>query len=83
MMSGGVGSRLFEYRERALFTKMSAPASWMLGGTEAEDAALVLGQPIDPAARGVVEGHLLAVAEEEVLPEVFAEGFRRSSAGAR
>src|SRR5882672_9672519 len=45
----------------------------VVGRAEADDAALVLRQAIDPAARRAVERHLVAVAGEEVLAEVFAE----------
>src|SRR5712692_1213959 len=45
----------------------------VVGRAEADGAALVLRQAIHPAARGAVERHLVAVASEEVLPEILAE----------
>src|SRR5439155_3939706 len=45
----------------------------VVGRAEADDAAFVLRQAVYPAARRAVERHLLAVAGEEVLAEVFAE----------
>jgi len=45
----------------------------VVGRAEADDAAFVLRQAVHPAARGAVEGHLVAVAGEEVLPEVLAQ----------
>jgi len=45
----------------------------VVGGAEAQDAALVLGQAVDPAPGGPVEGALFPVVEEEVLAEVFPQ----------
>ena len=58
----------------AAFTKRIAPgALHVVGRAEADDAALVLlRHAVDPAARRAVERHLVAVAGEEVLAEVFA-----------
>src|SRR5690606_11388065 len=45
----------------------------VVGRAETQHAAFVLGEAIDPAARGAVEGHLVAIAEKEILTEVFAK----------
>ena len=45
----------------------------VVGRAETQHAALVLGHAIDPAACRPVEGPFVAVTEEKVLPEVFAE----------
>ena len=62
-----------EHRERVVDEDERARLVQVVGRAEADDAALVLRQAIHPAARGAVEGHLVAVAGEEVLAEVFAE----------
>jgi hypothetical protein len=45
----------------------------VVGRAEADHAALVLRQPVDPAARRAVERHLVAVAGEKVLAEILAD----------
>jgi hypothetical protein len=73
-ISGGVGFTIFvEHRERRIHEDQRARLVQRIGRPETDDAAFVLGQPVDPAARGAVERHLVAVADEEVLAEVFAE----------
>ena len=51
----------------------SARLVQIVSGAEADGAAFVLRQAIHPAARRAVERHLVAIAGEEVLAEVFAE----------
>jgi hypothetical protein len=45
----------------------------VVGGAEADNAALVLRHAIDPGPGGPVEGHFLSVTEEEILAEVLAQ----------
>ena len=51
----------------------------VVGRAETEHAALVLGHAVDPGARRPVEGHFVAVAEEEVLAEIFAQALEEEA----
>src|SRR5258707_7543759 len=57
---------LLEHRERVVDEDQRARLVQIVGRAEADGAAFVLRQPIYPAAGGAVEGHLVAIAGEEI-----------------
>ena len=63
---------LLQHRERVVDEDQRAGLVQVVGRAEADHAALVLRQAVDPAARRAVERHLVAVAGEEILAEVLA-----------
>ncbi len=64
---------LLQHREGVVHEDDRARLAQVVGGAEADDAALVLGEPVDEGARRPVERHLRAVAGEEILAEVLAQ----------
>ena len=62
---------LLQHRVRRIDEKDGAGLVGVVGGAETDDAALGLGQPVYPGARGAIERQLLPVVHEEILAEVF------------
>ena len=67
---------LFQHRIRGIYKNQRAGFVDVVGRTKTDDATLVLGQAINPAAGGPVKGHFFPIVKEEILAEIFTKRFK-------